>query len=117
MTDTLISILLMLHPIPSSQDGPFRGSQESVAPRQQEPFRGSQESVPLPRRNTSGGMTLEALHGLPRTRPVYYPPQPQYQTYQPYIVVYPGSASGMGGYVPPGARGGYRPGLFWWGRY
>jgi hypothetical protein len=81
----------------------------------QDPFRGSEERVTPPRHVPSAGMTLEALKGLPRTRPVLLPPQPQVWVYQP-IVVYPASPYGLGGYRPPGVGGSYYPWGVWWFR-
>jgi hypothetical protein len=82
-------------------------------PRNQDPTaQGTQESVP--RYQPGGGMTLEALHGLPRFRPTYYPVQPQIWLYQP-TWVYPAYGNysypyGLGGYQPP--RTGYNPQAF-----
>lgn len=100
MTAAFVSVLLAINqaPPPPSHHDPFRGSQESVAP---------------PRRSTSGGMTLEALHGLPLTRPTMSS-QPQVWVYQPNYWVYPTNSPGLGGYLPPGV-GNYRLGMYWWG--
>ncbi len=77
-------------------------------------YRGSQESPKL--NHSSGGMTLEALRGLPLTRPTWPPPQPQVWVYQPHIWVYPVNSLGLGGYRPPGVGGNYRLGMYWWAR-
>ncbi|QJW94771.1 hypothetical protein [Frigoriglobus tundricola] len=100
MIPTMLSVLLTLNSTQSlNQPDPFRGTQESVAPKLN---------------HSSGGMTLEALHGLPLTRPVYAPPQPQVWIYQPYIGGYSRSP-GMGGYLPPGTGRSYGAlGFGWW---
>ncbi len=103
MTAALVGALLALNPAPTQ------------AVKNPDPFRGSQESVARPQRSTSGGMTLEALHGLPLTRPVYSPPQSQMWLYQPYIGTYPGKSPGLGGYLPPNVGGNYHLGTYWWG--
>jgi hypothetical protein len=77
-------------------DHPFRGSQESVAPRLN---------------HSSQGMTLEALHGLPLVRPTWSAP-PRVWMYQPPVVIYPAARGGLGGYKPPGV-GRYRSWGFW----
>lgn len=71
--------------------------------------RGSEESTS--RYHGGGGMTLEALHGLPMIRPTWTPPQPEIWVYQPYYYqpYYGGRASyGLGGYQPP-RTGSYNP--------
>jgi hypothetical protein len=104
MLATALYVLLALAPHTAQSQG-----------NQSHPFWGSQESVTPPRHNTSGGMTLEALHGLPMTRPTWPPPQPQVWVYQPYVVVYPANSTGLGGYLPPGVGRSYRPWGLWWG--
>jgi hypothetical protein len=103
MTAALISALLALNPSPPPPDNP-------------DPFRGTQESSKL--NHSSSGFTLDKLQGLPMTRPVYSPPQPQVWYYQPYAV-YPASSPGLGGYMPPGTGRSYSPlslgfGWGWW---
>jgi len=62
-------------------------------------------------------MTLEALHGLPMTRPTWSPPQPQVWVYQQPVVVYPTYSYGLGGYYPQMTGNYYRPyGMVWWVR-
>ena len=106
MSVAIVCALLALNPVPnqSGQQDPFRGSQESVAPKLN---------------HTSTGMTMEALHGLPQTRQVYTPPQTQVWYYQPYIAAYPTNSPGLGGYLPPGTGRSYSPlslGFGWgWG--
>jgi len=83
-------------------------------PRQNPPTKGTHEVTTPPQRNTSSGMTLEALRGLPRTRPTWSPPQPQVWVYQP-VVVYPAYSPSLGGYRPAGVGRSYRPWGLWWG--
>ncbi len=102
MSIAIVCALLALHPAlnpPLGAHDPFRGSQESAAPKLN---------------HTSSGMTLEALHGLPRTRPVYSSP-PQQWYFQPYIVAYPSHSPGLGGYLPPGTGRSYSPLFFGFG--
>ena len=109
MTMAIVCALLALHPAlnppPSTNtQDPFRGSGETVAPKLN---------------YNSSGMTLEALHGLPLTRPSYTASQPQVWYYQPYSAAYPSNSSGMGGYLPPGTGRSHSPlalgfGWGWW---
>jgi len=100
MITTAIYVLALIAPLAAAQ-----------APNKQDPFRGSGESPKL--NHSSRGMTLEALNGLPLTRPTWSPPQPQVWVYQPQVWVYP--APSLGGYRPPGVGGRYRLGAYWWG--
>jgi hypothetical protein len=98
----------------------FDAARAAQPPSNQDPFRGSQETVTPLRPSTSSGFTLDKLQGLPMTRPVLLPAQPQVWVYQPPIVVYPANSyvypSGLGGYRPPGVGGYYRPWGTWWFR-
>jgi hypothetical protein len=99
MNAAIVAALLALNPSPP--------------PGKQDPFRGSGESPKL--NHTSSGFTLDKLQGMPMTRPVYSPPQPQVWYVQPYPV-YP--TPGLGGYLPPGTGRSYSPlsiGLGWGG--
>lgn len=100
MTAAILSAVLALNPAPQP-------------PNNHDPFRGSQESLSPKLNHSSSGFTLDKLHGMPMTRPVYSPPQPQ--VYQPTVVVYPSYSSGLGGYLPPGTGRSYSPLSIGWG--
>jgi hypothetical protein len=100
MTAAIVSALLALNPAPPPNNhDPFRGSQESVAPKLN---------------HSSSGFTLDKLQGMPMTRPAYSPPQPRVWVYQPNIWVYPTNSYGLGGYLPPGTGRSYSPLSFGW---
>jgi len=101
MITTAIYVLALIAPVASAQP-----------PSKNDPFRGSDESPKL--NHSSRGMTLEALQGLPLTRPTWSPPQPQVWVYQPNVWVYP--SPGLGGYRPPGVGGNSRVWTTWWFR-
>lgn len=103
MSVAIVCALLALNPAPNQPPGSH------------DPFRGSQESASTKLNHSSGGMTLEALQGLPLTRPAYSPPQTQVWYYQPYIAAYPRNSAGLGGYLPPGTGRSYSPLSFGFG--
>jgi hypothetical protein len=99
---------------PQSNTQPQSNSQAPIhaqSPSSQEPpVRGSNESPP-PQNNGPPGFTLDKLHGLPLTRQMWVPQQPEIWIYPQYGWGYPQYSyqyGGMGGYRPPGVGGYYQ---------